>query len=138
MDWDSIWGLEWDLLMNQAWASRWLWKIGNVKEGLWLLVLVSKYAIQREGLDIRSIGRNQSRHLRGICSIKKDFLKNSRFYVRLETKYLFGFNTWKEDCPLKTKFSDLLIVQGTKIQVHLVSFLFCFPISILEMFFFQK
>lgn len=83
--------------MNLALLGKWLWRIGDDSHGLWKQVVFSKYDLfskydtSRDGWFIRDAIPRDSGLWKGFLAVKELFLRQVRFRVAREIKFVSGW-----------------------------------------------
>lgn len=86
--------------MNQALLGKWLWRFGKEPKGPWRQLLAKKYGLLRYKWDVQDTSYKAMAIWKCVVSIKKIFIENIRYHVRLGGRILFWYDLWVGDRPL--------------------------------------
>ena len=93
--------------MNQALLGKWLRRLGDESDGLWKQILVGKFGVGRNSLDVSNASYNCSFIWKSMHSVKDMFMKHITYKVESGENISFWHDRWVGDRPLATQFLDL-------------------------------
>lgn len=90
--------------VNQALIGKWIWSLADESNGVWRLVLISKYQLPSLGWRIPCSNARASGFWRGVWSCVPSFEKRIRYRAHDGNCILFWYGIWLADVSLKSRF----------------------------------